>query len=433
LGWFKSKKQPQIVEPPIKFIPKGQLPEFDPELYVNVRVFVAAALTFRAESLLMIVTPQKTATFYQVDAVPLERETLDPQTGASFAAVIKIVAGIDISKRVAQQQGDFEIVFQRRKYNCTVTSQLSNEGEKLLLKFAGEESKPPERLDACGMTDKQLERVKELLAGPGIVVVSAPPKQGFTTTFNATMHAVDRYLRNAVIVEPEGTQDPQVENVEPTYFDPKKNETPATVLPKLLRTYPDVVCLRHLADAETAQILFTQPENDRLVVVGIPARDAVEAVLRILALKAPRDKFVDHLKLVLNQRLLRKLCDECKERFAPPPQLLQQLGIPQGRIAAFYRQGAPKLPPEQMEKLMEAGVPIICPSCQGIGYRGRTALFEMLIPDDTLRKGLRSINNVEELRKFARKSGHKSLLDEGIVLAARGVTSVQEVLRVLKS
>lgn len=141
----------------------------------------------------------------------------------------------------------------------------------------------------------------------------------------------------------------------------------------------------------------------------------------MLAMKVPAKELAEHVIAVVNQRLIRKLCEYCKEAYAPPAQVLQQLGIPEGKIQAFYR---PRQPTEEN--------PEICPECGGIGYTGRTAIFELLVVDQTVRKALTTNPKLEILRQAARRDGLKTFQEEGLVLVAKGVTSLPELMRVLK-
>jgi len=190
------------------------------------------------------------------------------------------------------------------------------------------------------------------------------------------------------------------------------------VLPKLIRNYPDAICIRELVNGDTIEFLCDQVDLDRLVITSIRAKEASEALLRVLMLKVPPDKFAPRVIAVLNQRLLRKLCETCREAYAPTPQVLQQLRIPAGRVEAFYR------PPQQREE--------VCPDCGGIGYRGRTAIFELLVMNDAVKAVLAKTPKLELLRQAARKAGVRGLQEEGILLVAKGVTSLQELMRVLK-
>ncbi len=132
----------------------------------------------------------------------------------------------------------------------------------------------------------------------------------------------------------------------------------------------------------------------------------------------------------LNMRLLRKLCDNCKQPYAPTPQILQQLGIPAGKVQALYRphEGPLPLPPDAPKD----AVPMPCRHCRGIGYKGRTAIFELLVMNDQLRTVLTKTPKIDILRAEARKAGYRNLQEEGIALVAKGTTSLPELLRVLK-
>jgi type II secretory ATPase GspE/PulE/Tfp pilus assembly ATPase PilB-like protein len=123
--------------------------------------------------------------------------------------------------------------------------------------------------------------------------------------------------------------------------------------------------------------------------------------------------------------LIRKLCENCKEAYAPPPEVLKQLGLPAGRIEALYRPPTQPIDPKNPEK--------VCETCMGVGYFGRTAIFELLVLENNLRQILGKTPKLELLRDAARKSKQRSLQEEGILLVAKGVTSIPELMRVLKS
>jgi type II secretory ATPase GspE/PulE/Tfp pilus assembly ATPase PilB-like protein len=162
--------------------------------------------------------------------------------------------------------------------------------------------------------------------------------------------------------------------------------------------------------------------ENRLMISTIRAKDCAEALLRVLALGVPPADFAKAVTAVVGQRLVRKLCESCKEAYAPPPQVLQQLGIPGGRVQAFYRPPQPNA--EQPKEP--------CQVCGGIGYYGRTAIFELLVVGETVRKELSNSPKLERVRTAARKDGMSSLQEEGVLLVAKGVTSLPELMRVLK-
>lgn len=158
-----------------------------------------------------------------------------------------------------------------------------------------------------------------------------------------------------------------------------------------------------------------------MVLGTIRAKEAAEALLRVLMLKVSAQQFAPVAKSVLNVRLIRKLCEECRQPYAPNPEMLKKLGIPPDRVQALYR---PPDPPEDPKD--------ICKVCRGIGYHGRTAIFELLKVDDKLREALLKQPKLEVLRKVAKANRHQGLQEEGLVLIVKGVTSLQELQRVLK-
>ncbi len=207
-------------------------------------------------------------------------------------------------------------------------------------------------------------------------------------------------------------------------------QTPDKVLAKLLLKQPEVLVLPELYNAETVKLLCDEVLNEnRLVISRVRAKEAVEALLRVLLFKAPADLFAKAVTGVLNQRLLRRLCPSCKQSYEPPPELLRRLGIPAGKVEVLYKEFQPPPPGSEPPK---KGEPEVCPDCGGIGYRGRIAVFELLLVDDEIRRLLIKQPKLELLRKAARQAGNRTLQEEGILLVANGVTSLTELQRILK-
>lgn len=292
-------------------------------------------------------------------------------------------------------------------------------GERVLIQVEGKKARFPS-LDAIGMRPKMQEQLKDLLRlDRGMVLISAMPAQGLRSTMTVVLRAADRFTREFVAVEDKGNRYEEIENVPVTLYETAAG--PTSVLPDLFHHEPRVVVIRDLVNAETVGLLLSEVPKDRLFISTMRAVDSVDAIYRVLAMKVPPSDLAPAVVAVMNQRLLRKLCEHCKEPYAPPPQTLAQLGIPGDRVQAFYR---PHQPTEQEEP---------CPVCSGIGYLGRTAFFELLVVDDTVRKAIASGAKPDLVRQVARKAGFRSLQEEGILLVAKGTTSLQELIRVMKS
>lgn len=423
-----TRKRADEMGPAIKYIPRGGATDAENNAnlftakqspgYLLSRELLADALAQRAEMIMLDFTQQAVAVRYEVDGVWQEAAPRDRESGDAILAVLKQLAALKPAERRARQQGSVGLEADKTKLTLHITSQGTKTGERVLLLFDDGGGKYRKVAD-LGMRDKLQEQVQELLKeSRGFLIISAPPRNGLTTTYNAVVTTSDRYVRAFVAVEDAGKNEKVVENVPVTTYNAAGGETPINILPKLVRSYPDVICIRELVNGETVDFLSEQVDSNRLIITSIRAKESAEALLRVLMLKASADKFAPRTIAVLNQRLLRKLCETCREAYAPTPQVLQQLRIPPGKVEAFYRV------PQQREE--------VCTDCGGIGYKGRAAIFELLVMNDDLKTALVKTPKLEILRQLARKAGMRGLQEEGIVLVARGVTSLQELMRVLK-
>ena len=221
------------------------------------------------------------------------------------------------------------------KRPATMVSQRIPTGERVLIQFETL-SAHLKTLADLGMRDKMQEQFTELLNRPkGLVLFSALPAGGMRTTLDVVLRGMDRFLREFVAVEDEANRYTAVENVPVTTYKASAGESPASILVKLFRKEPNVVVVRDLVDGQTVSVLCRETvQNDRVMIGSIRAKDAAEAMVRTLMLKVPPEEFAAALLGVLYQRLVRKLCETCKEPYAPAPEVLQQLGIPPG---AFLR------------------------------------------------------------------------------------------------
>ncbi len=390
--------------------------------FALVQHLIADATKRRAESVLLDFTQEAVAVRFQIDSVWHDIDSRERDSGDAMLAVMKTISGLDANQRVARQAGEFGAVYEKLKYTGRLVSQGTKTGERVLLQIVKGTSKL-RRLEDIDMRPKLLEDLKAVLAQPnGIIVVSTPPAGGLTTLFDATIGSMDRFTRSFVAVESAAKKELDVENVQVVYFNPAASENPASVLPKLIREHPDVFVVPDMVDVESAEILCGQAiDEGRMVVTSVRAKEAAESLLRILMLKVPAARFAPAVVVAINQRLIRKLCNKCKEAYAPAPQVFEQLGIPAGRVESFYR---PPQPPEDDAE--------ICKRCLGVGYFGRTAMYEVLIVDEGVRTALTNTPQLAAVRQAARKAGMRTLQEEGIVLVAKGVTSLPELMRVLK-
>ena len=392
--------------------------------YVPAKDLVHDLVARRADAVLLDYTREGVAVRYQIDGVWHNQEAREREAGDLILAVFKTLAACDPAERRAKQEGKFSAETRGQKLQCLLVSQGTQTGERAVLRLVDLKHRF-QSFEELGMRDKVREQVLGLLQiDKGFLLLCAMPQGGLTSLFDATIEESDRLMRNFVAVEEASQREKEIENVEVTTYDRAAGETPVTVLPKMIRQYPDVIVVRELTDPETVEVLCEQVDENRYMIGGIRAKEAPEALLRVLMLKTPAETFAPAVHAVINQRLVRKLCPACKVAYPPAPEVLQKLGIPPGRVEVLYRE--PK--PEEIEEKKET-----CNECGGLGYLGRTGIFELLVVDDKVREVLIKQPKLELLKKAARLAGMRSLQEEGIVLVAKGVTSLPELMRVLKA
>jgi type II secretory ATPase GspE/PulE/Tfp pilus assembly ATPase PilB-like protein len=389
--------------------------------YMALKELIASMADRRSDKALLDYTPQAVTERIHIDGVWHNGEARDRESGDVMLAVMKTLANLDMTERRKKQSGTFGAKYKGTSYVCPLVSQGVKTGERVALDLLGGHRDVLRTFKDLGMREKLAEQWGAMMAlDKGLLVVSGLPEGGVTTLTDISLLETDRLMRDFVSIEDEQHREREIENVEVTTYNSAEGGTPKSVIVPVIRKYPNVIVLRDLTDAETAKMLFDEVRDERLLITTVHAKDAAEALLRMLQKKVPHRDFAALVTAVLNTRLIRKLCDQCKVGYEPTPDLLKKLGIPAGKVQTLYR--TPK--PEEIDKP--------CPKCAGIGYFGRTGLFELLVVDDKIREILVKQPKLSLLQTAARQGGMRALQEEGILLVAKGVTSIQELQRILQ-
>lgn len=388
--------------------------------YLLLKDLTVEMFNRRSDRVMLEYGPQAVAVRYEIDGVWHNGEARDRESGDVMLAVMKTLANLDVKDRKRKQEGRFGAKYEGKKHLLPITTQGVANGERVILTRVNEKAKP-HTYESLGLRESLQEKWSEMMArDSGFVVFSSMPGGGLTTMTNASLEETDRLMRDFFSIEDVNNRELEIQNIAPHTYDSKKGETPATIIPTLVRLYPNVYICRNLVDAESGTLLMNEVTDDRLVITCMPAREAAEALLRLLQMKLPQKQLATVATGVLYQRLVRKLCPDCKVGYTPPADVLKKLGIPPGKVQQLYR--PPKA--EEIEKP--------CATCQGIGYVGRTGIFELLEVTDQMREIIAKQPSLDLLKKAARADGQRSLQEEGILLVAKGVTSLPELMRVLK-
>jgi len=389
--------------------------------YLLVKELIAEMADRNSERMVLDYTQAGVGVKHLIDGVWHGGESRERDSGDVMLAVMKQLANLDITERRKKQEGKFAAKYDGIQYLCPFTSQGVQTGERVLLELVGGAQAKLLNYDDLGMREKIRNQWEELMSrDTGLIVIAAPPEGGLTTLTDISVMETDRLMRDFVTIDDVNDPPREIENVAAHTFDSKKGESPVTLLPALIRTYPNVYIVRDFVDRDSAKLLLKQIEDDHLVVTNVGALEAPEALLRMLQKKVPHKEFANLVTAVLCTRLIRKLCESCKVEYEPSPDLLQKLGIPQGKVEKMFR--VPNA--EEQDKP--------CPTCNGVGYSGRTGLFELLVVNDKVREVLIKQPKIDLLRKAGRMAGMRTFQEEAILLVAKGVTSLQEAQRVLK-
>ena len=359
---------------------------------------------------------------------PMDRETGD---GVLFS--LKHLAGLNPAERRAQQSGKFALKSpDHGKRKIEVTSQGIPNGERVQIKLisADREKLPLKKL---GMLPSMEEPLTESLNEPGICIVSAPPKQGLTTTWQGLLLSADRLTRDCIgMVTEDNEKDTAVENIVIKHFEP--NGQHAMLLQALL-TQPESMAVPVVESKDAMDALVNAAQNQDLSVwLQTSAKSSVEALLRNAQKSSNRSQFVKNVKHVTNQRLARRLCAACKQEVRVQPKLIQQLGgdpRKQGSIFQAYR-----LPPPE-QRIDEKGNPIEfppCTTCGGLGHVGRIAIFEMLTINQAVIDAVIEKPDLKTIDAVATKSRAKTPMTVSAwKLVLLGVISLQEAQATLKT
>jgi type II secretory ATPase GspE/PulE/Tfp pilus assembly ATPase PilB-like protein len=397
---------------------KVSIPEDNAErkIYAVIQTILYDALWRRATEVDFVPAGQQTRVRVKIDGVAAEREPLERTVGESVIGFFKGHGGLDLQERRKPQKGKIAATVGEHAFEVFVKTQGSTAGERLTLRVVGDERRF--KVDDLGFTEPQKEQVRRMMeADNGVVVVSALPEGGLTTSVYSFARSHDAFLQNIQMLEYEHEMD--VDNITQVVYEQSDTKSFADELLKITRSDPDVVVLPVMRDKTAAKIAAEAATRKPTVYVGIHASDVFEALMRWVALVGDTGMAGKSMLGVLYQRLVRKLCPTCKTPYKPEADMLKKMNLPADQV--FYRP-----PAAQTDK---NGNPIICENCQGSGYVGRTAVFTVLECDSEIRGLIAKGASLADLKTAAGKKGGLNLQTVALARVRDGTTSVEEVKR----
>ena len=340
------------------------------------------------------------------------RDLIEPARALHAAIVsrVKIMAQLDIAEKRLPQDGRITLRVAGKPIDVRVSTIPTGHGERVVLRLL---DKQAGRLDLSrlGMNDATLAHMDQLIREPhGIVLVTGPTGSGKTTTLYAALSRLDATALNIMTVEDPIEYD--LDGINQTQVNTRIEMSFARALRTILRQDPDVVMIGEIRDLETAQIAVQASLTGHLVFATLHTNDAVSAVTRLVDMGVEPFLLASSLIGVGAQRLVRRLCLECRKPLTADAAQLRALGFAPTEGTIYTAQG--------------------CASCNRSGYRGRTGIYELLTVDDELRRLIHDRASEQALRSYAVSRGMRSLRDDGMRWVAQGVISLEEVVRVTR-
>jgi type IV pilus assembly protein PilB len=319
----------------------------------------------------------------------------------------KILSKMDIAEKRLPQDGGFMVKISERLIDLRVSSLPTIYGEKIVLRIL-DKSRIPLDLAKLGFLPQELEKIRKgIAASYGLILLTGPTGSGKSTTLYAALNELNSPTLNILTVE-----DPveyRMEGINQVQVKPEIGLTFANTLRCFLRQDPDIILVGEVRDLETGEICIRSALTGHLVLSTLHTNDSPTTITRLIDIGIPNYLVASSLRLIVAQRLIRKLCSHCKESY--------------------------EVRKQELPKGVELNSPVIykakgCEKCNFIGYKGRSVIAETLLIDDELREAIYRGANASQIMEIARKKGMLNLLESGIKRVEEGITSLEEVLSV---
>ncbi len=379
-----------------------------------VHDIITAAIHRRASDIHLEPLASRLRVRYRIDGVLHEVASPPRQFELALLSRVKIMANLSIAEKRLPQDGRMRFVAAGRSLDLRVSSLPTAHGESMVLRVLDPASLPL-GLPELGFELDDQRTFAQLLQSPdGIVLVTGPTGSGKTTSLYAALHHLNRPDRKIITVE-----DPveyQLSGVNQVPVNLDIGMTFAAALRALLRQAPNIVMVGEIRDRETAEIALNAALTGHLVFSTLHTNDAPSAVTRLLDIGAKPFLIAAALRAVLGQRLVRRICRDCRRAYTPSPREIYALELTSSQLATA-----------------EFACGVGCATCAGTGYYGRLGIFELCQVDDALRALIYAKAPAIRLRQQARRAGLRSMREDGVRKVLAGLTTIEEILAVTSS
>lgn len=374
------------------------------------------------------IEPQKnnTKVRFRIDGVLREIVEYPPNMHPAVVSRIKIMSELKIDEQRIPQDGRTQVTTKEgRNMDLRVSTLPTVNGEKIVMRIQDKSKEIPD-LTELGIEDTNLKYFEESLKAPnGIILTTGPTGSGKTTTLYSCLNRLNRPEVNILTIE-----DPveiQMDGLNQSQVHPDINYTFAYGLRCALRQDPNIIMVGEIRDRETADIAIEASLTGHLVLSTVHTNGAIETITRIANMEIPNYLIATTIELIIAQRLVRKLCPDCKKQTEVPKEIMEHVD----KILSNMPEAIKNANKELFEKKQFFG-PEGCEKCNNIGYFGRIGLYEILKMNDAIRRLVLEGKSSMDIEEEALRSGMLTLEYDGIFKALKGVTSLDEVYRVTK-
>ena len=386
---------------------------------VPVKRMISDAMGRRAHLVQLEPSQKRVGIRFVVDGVAYPAGALPGQRGMAMVQMLKLLAGLNIQERAEPQSGGIYVEFEETKYELYLTTEILKPGvERLKIRVENPKVSYLHPKEA-GMPEELSAKLRELtLDAQGIIVACGPLESGVTSLSIAALHCVDPYLYSIFNMADVGGR----ELVNVADYEPLEGHDLEMSFERIKRREGDIVYMPPMDDPEVVQTMF-ETADQMCFVAEMPGLSVTEAIQQLVEWVG-LDKVARHLKAVISQKLIRTLCDDCKQAFRPNPQLLRRLNLPP-ETTVLYR--APLPPPEDDEEALS--IEELCEDCDGVPYHGRMPIYELLENTPEMQQVLSNDFRPEAIREQMRDEDQRTLQKDALRLVLDGRTSLEEVQR----
>jgi len=376
---------------------------------------IAEAVNLGASDIHIEPQEKKLVIRYRVDGVLKVYHEFPVRIKDPLTARYKIMSNLDISEKRRPQDGRIRTRFKGKRIDLRVSTVPTVYGEKVVMRIQEAEKYLNVKLEDLGFEPDDLEKFRKAIWTPwGMILVTGPTGSGKTTTLYAAL--MERNSPDVNIMTAEDPVEVSIPGLNQVQINEKIGVTFANVLRAFLRQDPDIILIGEIRDTETAEIGIRAALTGHLVFSTLHTNDAPSSITRLVDMGIEPFLVGSSVILIVAQRLVRKLCPRCKLVDDTPREALYRLGVLQS--------------PDENITIYKAN-PKGCEHCNGSGYKGRTAVHEILEVDEEMRKLIIKGATSEDIRDLARKKGMRTLYETGVLKVRKGITSLAEVERVL--